>query len=139
MPTPTTTLTESRKADRAKMAQEVSEIAIAYGAVKADIIPEGIDVYNPRRVVVTITAARYLSVSVIFSAKSSQHYRDTYVLPWHIRRGEAKLSPKFGCVADCSVNMFHRQKATAVITGYTELLTHLAAVLDCVADGSAFE
>jgi hypothetical protein len=112
---------------------------LSHGAVKVDINPEGIDVYNRRRVVVKITAARGLSVSVVFNGDSSPRYRDAYVLPWHVWIGPAKLSPKFGRVADCSVNVFHRQKATAVITGYAALLAHLADVLDCAADGSAFE
>lgn len=128
-------LTERRKADRIKMADQVVAICWKFG-IGATAIPHGECYVGPHATMVKIKGPRGLCLNLDFDGKSGQP--DVFVLPWHIRSGEAKLSLAFEARAG-SVNPYHRQKCTAVAYGFERLIDHLELVFTCVQAGAAFE
>lgn len=132
-------LTETRKADRAKMAKLLAARALAAGAVRAEIKPETGDrddhIYR-RCTRVAIEAARGLQVGVSFDGDTPQSRPDTHVLSWHMSLdSDARLADVFGYGA---VNPYHHCKATQVAYGFEALCETVCAILAKAADGSAF-
>lgn len=125
-------LTERRKADREKMAAEVSALAISLGAKVEISNPAPL---SPRGIWVEIEAPGGLSVTVDFDGQSCQP--DVHVISWHMRpaRNKARLAP---CFPGGDVNPFHRQKATYIARGFDELCAHLREVLAMARDGSIY-
>lgn len=125
-------LTMTRKADRAKMAVIIADLARSLGA-EAVIHPDDPNgLYDGRLTRVAVTAARGLKVSVDFNGKSWQP--DIYVLSWHMDLDtDACLDDSFG-----NINPFHFRKATYTADGFEHLKEQLSRGLRKAADGSAF-
>lgn len=127
-------LSETRKADRAKMVQAIVAIVAECGAT-CTTTAEGSDPYSPKRSVVAIEAAQGLACGIDFDGQSSQP--NVFVNPWHMGfRSEARLSEsRF----PGSVNPHHRRKSTTVAYGFAELCDHVREVLTLAKSGEAFE
>lgn len=128
-------LTERRKADRAKMAQEIADLAPTMGA-NAVINPEGYSAVAPRRVTVAIRAARGLRVDIDFDGETS--IPDRHIVSWCIATdSDARLSDKFARYG--SINPYHFGKATCFADGFDALCLAVEYGLECARDGSAFD
>lgn len=126
-------LSETRKADRAKMVKELVAIVAECGAT-CTTRAEGSDALEPKRAVVEVTAANGLACYFDFDGDSSQP--NVFVNPWHIGfQSEARLSERF----PGSVNPHHRRKCTSVAYGFAELCDHVREVLTLAKTGEAFE
>lgn len=124
----TTTLTERRKADRAKMASLLVEIAEKHGAL-AEVTPGD----GPNTLAIRISTPRGLHVRVDLEGKSIQP--DIHVLPWHMHyESQDKLAPEFG-----DVNPYHHRKATQVAYGWNQLRDNIDRGLNMAAKGTAFQ
>ena len=126
-------LSETRKADRAKMVQALVAIVAECGAT-CTTRAEGSDRYSPKRAVVEVEGAQGLACYFDFDGQSSQP--NVFVNPWHMGfRSEARLSDRF----PGSVNPHHRRKSTTVAYGFAELCDHVREVLTLAKSGEAFE
>ncbi len=124
--------TEKRKADRAKMAAELIEVATKAGATAA------IDTEWPseRAVMIRIVAACGLQLNIDFDGDSPQP--DTHVLSWHISRDfDTCLADAFSRVGSVSTVHFH--KATSIADGFDDLCRIVTNGLTLAADGTAFD
>lgn len=120
-------LSVKRRADRARMANEIEEIVEKWGAVSSRVTKD-------REIDVLITAARGLMVRVRLDGLS--RLGDSFVLPWHIETGwSTRLSSRF----PGSVNPYHRAKATVVAVSFGDLKLRLEHTLRMAQDGTAFE
>lgn len=127
----TRTLSETRKADRQRMAELVIQLARRLGA-KADYH----DVFKdrPNEVWVVIEAPGGLQLTVDFDGKSWQP--NTYVLSWHMSHtSDKKLCPIYWD----RVNNVHYLKATDVAVGFDELANLLATRLAAAKSGAAYQ
>lgn len=123
-------LSETRKADRQKMAEMVIKLARRLGA-KADFNEVFKD--HPSEVWVDIEAPGGLQLTIDFDGKSWQP--NTYVLSWHMAYDSPRrLSPDYWP----SLNTVHFLKATDVARGFDELANTLAVRLAAAASGSAY-
>lgn len=123
-------LTERRKADRTRMAQALATIAADLGAS----VQIGAEFDGPRKITVSIAAARGLCINIDFDGKSCQP--DVFVCPWHMS------SKTDACLSDAfpgSVNPFHWSKAMTVCYGFENLCAHVAEALEMARDGSCFD
>jgi hypothetical protein len=128
-------LTERRKADRAKMATIIAEIAREYGAT-AEIKPEGSTSYRQRRIMVKIVAQRGLCLNLDFDGQSVQP--DIHVMSWHFNTDtDTCLSDKFGVLG--SINPYHFRKATYIGEGFKDLCFALRYGLELAQNGEAFD
>jgi hypothetical protein len=126
-------LSETRKADRAKMVKALAAIVEECGAT-CTVTAEGSDRYSPKRAVVTVEAAQGLACYFDFDGGSSQP--NVFVNPWHMSYGfEGRMSKAF----PGDVNPFHRRKCTTVAYGFDELCAHVREVLTLAKSGEAFE
>lgn len=126
-------LTERRKADRAKMAEKLATIALEYGAT-VEIEREGENSICPRRIQVSIVAARGLACGFDFDGESCQP--DIYVNGWHMGLNtDACLSDRF----PGSVNNSHFRKSTTVRHGFDDLCDHVRQVLEMANAGTCFD
>lgn len=123
-----TELTERRKADRARMAGAVAELARTHG-LGVMVYPE---LPGTRRCSVDLHGPHGLGLTVSFDGASPQPVADTYVLSWH------GSSRRLRQAAFGSVNRHHGHKATDVARGFPELAALLARRLSAIAGGSAF-
>ena len=120
-------LTETRKADRAKMAQILSNAVLEAGALSADIKPAS---YDPAITVVRIEAPGGAHIVVDFDGRSPQP--NVHVCTWNTADC-VFLKPAFG-----DVNTAHYGKATRIGYGVDHLVDLLQADLDDCASGDAY-
>jgi hypothetical protein len=126
-PKPRRELSEHRKADREKMADQLTELAIGLGATVERSREAG------REIRLEIVGAQGLQVGISFDGESWQ--ADTHVVPWNIGFGwPARLAPSFG-----EVNPYHFRKATHVAEGFDELLAEIRRGLELAKSGKAFQ
>lgn len=124
------TLTERRKADRAKMAGHIAELARQYGIGNLTTAEQ----HGSRQVSVDLAGPHGLKTTIQFRGNSPHSQPDTYVLSWHGVEDGWQLSPDtFGHVNPC-----HGHKATDVIRGFRPLLAALRWRFEDITDGSAF-
>lgn len=122
-------LTERKKADRAKMAEMVRELAVNCGA-EVEIISNWLG--ESRAVAVKIAASRGVGLTVDFDGTSTQP--GVFVLSWHIDDSDARFADFFcGCLNTC-----HFAKATDVCHGFDSLLEILRERLESIREGWAF-
>jgi len=119
--------TEKRKADRAYMAQKISDLARSYGATveRGEFVDPG-----DHRIEIEINGLR---VGVDFERRSIQP--DVFVLPWNTT-GKVRLRPEF---APGNVNPHHFGKATLVAYGFEDLCGQIEHGLRLAQSGEAFQ
>lgn len=123
-------LTERRKADRLKMADEIESIVRECGAtcVRSDPAP-----LSPRGIWLEIEGAGGLCVTVDLDGESVQP--DIHVVAWHVSGdSDSCLAASFG-----DVNPHHFRKATHVAYGFEALRQEVRRGLMAARDGSAFD
>lgn len=129
-------LTETRKADRAKMAIEIELLAERMGweSDRCEYMPPG-------DIRVNMCGPKGLSVSIEFERRTTQV--NLFCMPWHFASSgdrDAKLSDNFGRVQGSPFdNYHHRRKCTAFAAGIEELLTKLERAMELANNGEAFE
>ncbi len=124
-------LTERRKADRAKMAEQVRALAAVYG-IDATVAPYPYPESYPQRLDVTIRTDRGLCLTVDFDGESTQP--DVHVLAWHMATDvDTCLSDAFG-----NINPHHFRKLTCSAVGLDNLLTLLARQFELIQSGAAY-
>jgi hypothetical protein len=131
----TKVLSVARAKDREAMALLIEETVKAHGGIAARVAA---GLSGLREIRLEIRAANGLTCGLELDGDSRMDHGGEFCLPWFLR-GNARMSDEFDRVAGSSVNPFHRQKCTAFANGFDDLLTKIAAVLDCVAAGEAFE
>jgi hypothetical protein len=125
-------LSETRKPDRQKIAQLVSELCSEY-KIDHSWTREGFVEGYPKAHVIQIDAGEGLKVSVEIDGDSVQP--NTWVLAWHIGfNSDARLADSFG-----DINKFHFQKCTEVARSTFGLIDHLRSKFELIADGKAFD
>lgn len=127
----TPALTERRKADRAKMAAQVAELAAEHGIAARIVSGEH---QRPRAMFVNLEGPHGLRLTVAFDGASQQSRPDTYVLSWHGVGDGWRLNP----AAFPRANMHHGRKATDIVYGFAGLLALLRRRFEAISDGSAF-
>lgn len=129
-------LSETRKADREKMAVMVENLAARYGwqFYRCEYV-------NPAECVrVHIIGPRGLAASIEFERHSGQ--TDNYCIPWHFdakpsnRDDGALLTEQFGRFQGSAVNSCHRRKCTAFARGIETLLDKLEVAME-MANGTS--
>ncbi|QJA42986.1 hypothetical protein [Phaeobacter phage MD18] len=129
------TLSETRKADRARMAKELVKTVMECGAT-CEVLEEGADTYRPRRVLIAIEGPRGLCCGIDFDGETIQP--NIFVNGWNMStRTDACLAR--GRFPDGEVNPHHQRKCTTVVRGFDALLEHVRTVLTRAADGSLFD
>lgn len=124
-------LTERRKADRAKMAEQVRALAAVYG-IDARVGPPSFATMAPHRLDVVLRTDRGLCLTVDFDGESTQP--DVHVLSWHMDTdSDARLADAFG-----DVNPHHHAKATDVVEGLDALLERLRLRFELIQSGAAY-
>lgn len=124
-------LSETRKADRAKIALLVSDLLTEL-KVDHKWTREGFDEAYPKAHVISIMAPEGLCVRVELDGDSCQP--NVHVLPWHFDlKSDTCFDNRFG-----DINPHHFQKATLVAYGTQGLLDHLRRQLTMALDGTAF-
>lgn len=119
-------LTETRKADRAKMAEKLAEAMRAAGAT-ATIEPCS---YEPQRLDIHIVAPGGATIHVDFDGKSCQP--NIHVATWNTR-GPLFMSPILG-----DVNPHHWSKMNVVGYGLDDLIAQLERHVAHFANGSGY-
>jgi hypothetical protein len=120
-------LSETRKADRAIMAEKLAAAMCAAGATSALVRPSE---YDPHRIDVQIYAPGGATIHVDFDGKSCQP--NVHVATWNTR-GPVFLSPILG-----DVNSWHYGKLNVVGYGLDNLIQQLERHLARFADGSGY-
>jgi hypothetical protein len=128
-------LSETRKADRAKMTAAILALAAKLG-ITADVgMREGESTLAPRMTMIHLEDAKGLCITVDFDGQSPQP--NTYLLSWHIASNSMEtLSDAFA--GSSAVNPHHRLKATQVAYDFEWLCILLEAGYAKSADGSAY-
>lgn len=126
-------LSVKRQADRLKMAQALTQLALDHDCTVQRT--QGGTYPGPRCIQLALRAPGGLSVTVNLDAASWQP--DTYVLNWHIASdSDRKLAPyPFGG----SVNPHHFCKATYVAQGFKHLVEQLRKGLEMAKNGTAYQ
>ncbi|MCY0148327.1 hypothetical protein OEG84_11545 [Hoeflea sp. G2-23] len=127
-----TALTETRKADRLKIATQVCNLL---DRLKIDHAwtREGFVEGYPKAHRISVNAPRGLDLGIKIDGESCQP--NVYVLCWHISsKVDTCLADRFG-----DINPHHFSKLTAVAYGLDGLLSHLEQKLLMALDGSAFD
>ncbi|MEQ8308062.1 MAG: hypothetical protein RIA09_16010 [Hoeflea sp.] len=125
-------LSETRKADRQKIAQLVSDVCAEH-QIDHSWTREGFVEGYPKAHVIRIDAGEGLKVSVEIDGDSVQP--NTWVLAWHIDvNSDTRLANSFG-----DINPFHFQKCTEVAWNTFGLLDHLRSKFALIAAGKAFD
>lgn len=121
--------TETRKADRSFMTEQVQELA-----ERLDLDLEIIDVPEHREIMLSLKAKSGLSLHLSFDGKSCQP--DVYLLSWvvdyncHRQLNDATFGG--------NVNPYHKQKATYIARGFKELMAMVEKGFAMANDGSAY-
>ncbi|MDW9531928.1 hypothetical protein RWE87_13560 [Sinorhizobium meliloti] len=124
-------LSETRKADRAKIAELISALCSEY-QIDNSWTREGFDEAYPKAHVVVVMAPRGLRVRIELDGESCQP--NVHVLPWHMATDvDTCLADAFG-----DINKYHFRKLTAVAYGTDGLLRHLRQKFELIASGAAF-
>lgn len=128
----TSTLSETRAADRKKMAAAIEQLVLECGSTFTR--SEGGSYPGPHCVNINVSAPEGLNVRVSFDGKSWQP--NVYVLSWNMGLDATRLlnSDTFGG----SVNQHHFCKATYVAHGFDDLCRQLRSGLLMAKDGSAY-
>ena len=130
-----TTLSETRKADRTKMATAIAEIVAECGAT-CETRPEGSDAFSKRRIVVAIEGPRGLCCAIDFDGDSCQP--NVFVNAWNMStRTDACLTRWY--FPNGEVNPFHQRKCTTVVYGFEALCGHVREVLTRANSGTLFD
>ncbi len=120
-------LSETRKADRAKMAQALFDAMMAAGATSISVEPCS---YEPQRIDVRIIAPGGATINVDFDGRSCQP--NTHVATWNTR-GMLFLPPILG-----DVNPHHWGKMNVVGYGLDDLIRQLTSHMARFVDGSGY-
>ena len=122
-------LTESRKSDRAEMADRLESLAAQHGwmAERENLAPT--ETYVMLR-----GPTGGLRVGIEFDGRSPQ--RDNHCMPWN---SDARMSDAFGHAMGAPVNPYHRCKCTAFAFGFNALYAAVERAMVMAADGTAFE
>ncbi|MDW9491723.1 hypothetical protein [Sinorhizobium meliloti] len=124
-------LSETRKADRAKIAELVSALCSEF-RIDHSWTREGFDEAYPKAHVITIMAPRGLCVRIELDGESCQP--NVHVLPWHVSHAvDTCLADAFG-----DINKYHFRKLTDVAYGTDGLLRHLRQKFELIKSGAAF-
>jgi len=127
-----TKLSETRKADRTKIAQLVSDVCSEF-KIDHKWTREGFDEAYPKAHVIEIMAPRGVRCRIELDGDSCQP--NVHVLPWNVAiDSDARFSARFG-----SVNQAHHQKMTAVAYNTDGLLAHLRSCFRLINSGAAFD
>lgn len=118
-------LNAARKADREKIAAELTAALTAAGGIVEREPPRD---YAPRRIVLTITAPGGAEMSVSIDAALPDICGGTWNTP-----GRLFLSPSLG-----DVNPFHWSKLNRFSATWQDLATRLSVDLAMFADGSGY-
>lgn len=124
-------LTETRKADRRKMADIVEQIAAEFGATTRERTEDGI---WPNSVGLEIVGPRHTTVGMRFHRERIHETNNIWVLTWNSAQGV--------CFADAfsfNLNRYHFGKATDIAYGFDHLCQLLRLRLGQMNDGSAFD
>ena len=123
-------LSETRKADRAKMAAAVEKLCANMGA-------NSWRREYDRKIVVEIEFGE-ARVAVDFDGGSFNLQPNVFCMPWNIRCGrQFEFTSAFGRMVGAEVNPFHRRKCCGFADGFNDLMIRLRAAMDCIADGRA--
>ena len=130
-----TTLSPSRKADRAKLADQLAAFVEARGfaaTVEHSWPGPGCD-----KAMVRIEAAG-ATVGVTIGKFEAVN---PYCTPWNIahQQRELRFSSAFGRAVRSEVNPFHRRKCMGFETGFEALLAGVGRALDCIKAEKAFQ
>jgi hypothetical protein len=117
-------LTAMRKSDRETMAKLVIKLATDHAAeFEQDELP--------REIALKIRTLNGLCLRVEFDGGCSAP--DTFIASWFMTTdSEAQLSDEFARACKGIVNPWHKQKATSVCYGWTELYTMLQHAFYCI-------
>lgn len=122
--------TEKRKADRLYMAAELEKLCAQHG-VRFERREGG--PFSPRRIQFQLWVGEYLSVYLDFDGQSISP--DRHVLHWAMDGvDQLYMNPSFFE----SVNQYHGHKATVFRSSFSRLCEHIEAVVEGVANGTAF-
>lgn len=125
------TLTDRRKADRAKMATMVEALCTELGA--------SVERSERDREIHLEVALGEGRVGLEFDGGPYNLNPDCYCLPWNTaRRSDAKMTPAFGRAVGAEVNPFHHAKCMGFADGIDDLLFRLRAAMECINRGEAF-
>lgn len=122
-------LTESKKADRVKMAKAVEALCNQYSATfkRED---------SEREIDMEIVTHRGLAVRIDLNGKGN----NVFCMPWHFNRtSDACMSEAFGDAMNSKVNQFHFHKCTAFAYSWGALMLMLERGLAMAKDGTAFD
>ncbi|MDX0267666.1 hypothetical protein GOC13_07465 [Sinorhizobium meliloti] len=124
-------LSETRKADRAQIAQLVSDLCSEY-RIDHSWTREGFDEAYPKAHVIVVMAPRGVRVRIELEGDSCQP--NVHVLPWHM------ASDVDTCFADAfgEINRHHFRKLTDVAYGTDGLLMHLRQKFELIKSGAAY-
>lgn len=126
------TLSEKKKADRAKMAEIVRALAVEMGCT-AEIEDQPYGDISPRMIMVRIRTERGLKINIDFDGQSCQP--DIHVMSWHMStRVDTCLSNAFG-----DINPHHFRKSTDVAYGFDHLIRILSRKLEMARNGTAYD
>ena len=132
----TKALSVARAKDREAMALLLEETVKLHGGTATRVTA---DLCGPREIRLEIQSANGLACVIELDGNSRMDRAGEFFLPWYISRSNVRMSNAFGRVAGSSVNQCHRQKCTTFSKDFDDLLLKIAAVLDCVTSGEAFE
>lgn len=131
-------LSETRKADRAKMADIITELATSLG-VTVTRDESGLDntIYEGKRVSLELYCARGVTLGVNIEVQAT---KGVYVLTWntpidHGPEDRVCFAAGFGDM----VNKFNRNKSTRIAYGFDHLQQILRTDIGKLNDGSAFD
>lgn len=130
-------LTESRKADRAQMADMVEALCAEMGAKVTR--EEGADYPGPQAIHLEIELGN-ARVGIEFDGGPFNTQKNCFCMPWNTAWGStAKMSEAFGTAVGGDVNPHHRAKCMAFAQGIDALLIRLRSAMECIRRGDAFE
>ena len=127
-------LSPTRKADRAKLAEQLAAFVEARGFTATIENPwpgEGCD-----EAMVRIEAGgAYVGVTI--GPEDAKH---GYCTPWNVAHDNSqRFTSAFGRAVRSEVNPFHRRKCMGFASDFETLLHCIGRALDCITDGEAFQ
>ena len=137
----TRTLSVTRAADRAVMAETVRTILAASNFASLTIEPENPEsTLTARRRCVEYTHAGGIAVTIEFDGDSPMDREGTFCMAWHIgAKSDACMSDAFGRAVHGSINPHHFGKCTTFAHGFEELCETLSRAVACLDSGAAYD